>query len=218
MARAVRRSHDVDAADVRVNVVGDMNPHHFGAELGVVFDLLAGHNARFQDLLVVVNVVDEAVEGGNPLYQTRLHAFPLFGGDHAGDQIKRNQALGAPLIVVLVFVQLAINGKSDAHTAKNHLGFFTARGHGLRVLDIQPTGISRVVFADISRIAPGGQAVVHFVEMAHGYSLLSQKLARYIPTQSDPNQGRLRRYHARSTSPVCSAQLANFPNGGLFCT
>ena len=84
----------------------------------------------------MVNVVDEAVEGGNPLYQTSLHVFPLFGGDDAGDQIKRYQALGAPFFIVLVFVQFSIHGKSDAHTAKNHLGFFTARGHGLRVLGI----------------------------------------------------------------------------------
>ena len=156
IALGVGRTHDVDAADVRINVVGHIHTHHLGAKLGVVFDLLTGDHPSFEDVLVVVDVMDKAVEGRDALHQASLHAAPLLGGDHAGDQIEGDQPLGTPLVCVCVFVLVTVNGKGDAHAPENHLGFFAPCRHGLWGLRLQPSGIGLVMLSDFPVLPRNG--------------------------------------------------------------
>jgi hypothetical protein len=141
LALGIRSAHDIDAADVRINAVGHVHPHHFGAELGIALDLLARHHAGLEDLLVVVDVMDEAVQRRDPLHQAFFHAAPLVRGNDARDQVKGDQALGARAVLVLG----AIDGKRDADTAEDHLGLVAARAHhGVRLAG-EPLRIGLVV-------------------------------------------------------------------------
>ena len=115
-------ARDVDAGDVRVHVARHVDPDHLGAELRVALDLLGRHDAGFQDLLAVIDVVDEAVQGRDALRQAALHVAPLGRRDDARDQVERDQALGARAIGVL----RAIDREGDADAAEDHLGFLAA--------------------------------------------------------------------------------------------
>jgi hypothetical protein len=87
----------------------------------------AGTTPAFEDLLVVVDVVDEAVERRDALAQAALHLAPLGARDHARDQVERDQALGAGAVLVLG----AVDGEGDADAAEDHLRFLAARRHHL---------------------------------------------------------------------------------------
>ena len=126
LALGIGGTHDVDAADVRIHLIRHIHPHHLGAKLRVVQNLFFGDDARSQDVLAVVNVVDEAVQSTHPLRQAFLHLPPFVRGDDARDQVEGNQAFGARTFLVFG----AIHGKGDAHTAKNHLCLGPARLHG----------------------------------------------------------------------------------------
>jgi len=163
MALRIRRADDVDAADVRINPVGHIHPHHLGTELRIALDLLTRNDTGFEDLLLVVDVVDEAVERRDALHQAGLHAFPLVRRDDARNQVKRDQALGAR--AVLVF--FAINGEGDAHVAKDDLRLFATGLHDTRILRGQPAGIGFVVLANFTRFTFFGQPGIHLIESAH---------------------------------------------------
>ena len=70
-------------------------------------DDLLGDDLVLQDFLVVVNVVDELVEGVDALLESALNPFPLLGADDAGNQVEGENALSAGGI--------AIDVKGDAH-------------------------------------------------------------------------------------------------------
>jgi len=72
------------------------------------------HDAVLENLLVVVEVLDEMVQGGNPLLEAALNAAPLGGRHDARHKIERENLLhpGA----------LAIDVESDAHLQERALG------------------------------------------------------------------------------------------------
>ena len=150
--------HDVDARDVRVDVARHIHPHHLGAELRVLEDLLGGDQAGLEDVLPVVDVVDEAVERRDPLGQPLFHLRPLMGRNHAGNQVEGDQALGARA----VFVLGAIHRESDADPAEDHLGLFAPGAHQAAFLARQPVSVDLVVRAYLC--AAGEGTGVHFVE------------------------------------------------------
>ena len=88
-------ANNVNAADVRVNVAGHIHPHHLGAKLRVLENLLGRNNAGLQDVLAVVHVVDKAVQRRDALHQALFHGGPFVRGNDAGNQVKGNQAFGA---------------------------------------------------------------------------------------------------------------------------
>jgi len=53
-----------------------------------------------EDLLLMVEIVQEQVEGRDPLDQARLEALPLGGRDDPRDQVEREDAFRALRVVV----------------------------------------------------------------------------------------------------------------------
>jgi hypothetical protein len=145
--------------------VRHVHAHHLGSELRVLEDLVGRHDARLDDLLAVVDVVYEAVERGHALHQALFHAVPLVRGDDTGNQVERNEALGAGTVLVLG----AVHRKGDADAPEDHLGFFTPRRHDLFGLLGKPAGVILIVGPDLA-----GRGV-HFVKhrSAHGLFLLT---------------------------------------------
>ncbi len=74
--------------------------------MGVAQHALRGDDARFQDLLVVVNVVNEGVQGADPLFEAAFEPNPLLEGHDPGDDVEGDEAFGA--------LFLAVDGKNDA--------------------------------------------------------------------------------------------------------
>ena len=72
VALRIGGAHDVDAADLRVIGARHVHAHHFRSKLAVLKDLRSRHDARFDDLLVVVNVVQKAVQSSHALHQSAL--------------------------------------------------------------------------------------------------------------------------------------------------
>ena len=89
--------------------------------------------------------MNEAVQGGDALHEALFHAGPLVRRDDAGNQVERNQALGAPVSSASVFVLGAINRKGDADAPENHFGFFTPCLHGSVGLTLQPVAVQLVM-------------------------------------------------------------------------
>ncbi len=155
-AVGVGGAHDVDAGDVRVDVAGHLDALHLGAVLRVAEHLVGRDDARLEDLLVVIDVVEEAVQRRDALAQTPLHHAPLVGRDDARDEVERDQPLGAAVRAAVVLG--AVDRERDADAAKDDLGFLAPRPHHLRRLFLQPTIVAAVV------LAHRAVRVVHFVE------------------------------------------------------
>jgi hypothetical protein len=133
--------------------------------------LVAGDQAGLENLLVVIDVMDKAVERGHALHQALFHAGPFVGRDDARNQVERNQ----PLIAGAVFVLGAVNGEGNADTAKNQLGLFAPLGHHVTGLARQPFVVDFVVvpylFAAREELVRHGG--VHLVEFMHEHLLLA---------------------------------------------
>ena len=75
--RAVGVAHEVGPGDVRPHAELRVDALALRTVVGRVVEQLAGEHAVGDDPLVVVDVVDEAVEGDEPLDQAALDARPL---------------------------------------------------------------------------------------------------------------------------------------------
>ena len=74
--RAVGVAHEVGAGDVRPDAEAGVDAPALGPEVGRVVEQVAREHPVGDDLLVVVEVVDEAVERDEPLHETALDAAP----------------------------------------------------------------------------------------------------------------------------------------------
>jgi hypothetical protein len=108
-------AHDVDARDVGVDAAGDVDALHLRAVLGVAQHLFLGDDARLQDLLVVVNIVNEGIQRPHALLQAAFEPDPLFQGQDARHDVEGDEALGAFL--------LPVDGEGDSHPVKQGIGF-----------------------------------------------------------------------------------------------
>jgi hypothetical protein len=63
-------------------------------------DLGGGYDLVLQDLLLVVEVMKEEIEGGDSLDQARLKPRPFTRRDDAWDQVEGEDALGALGVIV----------------------------------------------------------------------------------------------------------------------
>ncbi len=97
---AVVPADDVDAADVRVHVVGQLDAVDFAAERGIGQHELPRDHAVVEDLRLVVDVAQEKVERADALNQPRLDERPLVRGNHAREEVEGEGALGAGLVAV----------------------------------------------------------------------------------------------------------------------
>ena len=96
-----------------VYVPWDVESHKFGPEV-----LCAAHNFLRNDLLLedpllVVHVVEEQIQGHEPLDKTALNMLPLIGGNDTRDQIEWENSLSAFIATV--------NGEGDPLI---EIGFF----------------------------------------------------------------------------------------------
>ena len=58
------------------------------------------YHTFLENALIPIDVCEKEVERLDPLFETALHFPPLFGGDHAGDQIEGKDPLGGLLPLV----------------------------------------------------------------------------------------------------------------------
>ena len=142
-------AHDVDAGDVGVDTSGNVHALHLRAVLGVAEHLLRGDDARLQNLLLMVDVVDEGVQGPDTLLETALQANPLLQWQHPGNDVERDQALG-PLL-------LAIDGEGDADPMEQRVGLRTLLRQAVGRLLFEPMAVAQVVRPRLA------VAQVHFV-------------------------------------------------------
>ncbi len=86
---AVAAADNVGAADIDIGFVRDRDAAHARAVVRVAEDQIGGKNAVFQDLLVVIEVIEQQVQRGHPLNDAGLDVAPFLGRDQAGDRIER---------------------------------------------------------------------------------------------------------------------------------
>ncbi len=127
---AVVVSHDVDAGDVAVDLVGHVHADHRDLIGFVREHVLGGDHAGAQDVLVVIDVVEKAVERRHPLLQPPLEQQPFGVRDDARDGVERDQALGALLV--------AIDGEGDADAMEQEIGFAALLFDDVRRHRLQP--------------------------------------------------------------------------------
>ena len=70
-------SDDINTSDMGVGLHGDIHTNHLGSELRIVEHLLCGDDARLQDVLLVVDIVQKHVQGRNALNQPLFKLLPL---------------------------------------------------------------------------------------------------------------------------------------------
>ena len=130
-------AHDVDAGDVGVDAAGDVDPLHLRAVLGVTKHLFRGDDARLEDLLVVVNVVEKGVQRAHALLQAALELDPFIQGQDAGNDVEGDESFGT--------LFLAVNRKSDAHAMEQGVGFGAFLTESVGGLVLEPLVVAEVV-------------------------------------------------------------------------
>ena len=90
----------VDAGHVRVDAAGRVDADHLAHEVARPEEQLARDLPVADDPLVVVDVVQEEVERAHPLDQAALEPVPLRAGNHARDQVEREDPLDPLLLAV----------------------------------------------------------------------------------------------------------------------
>src|SRR5262249_22797097 len=88
----------VTAADVAVDATRSADAVHRPREARPAHDQRPGHDSCTDDLVRVVDVVDERIEGPDPLREAALDRRPLGRGEDARDQVQRPRSV-APLAV-----------------------------------------------------------------------------------------------------------------------
>jgi hypothetical protein len=167
---------------MRIDVMRRVHAHHLLAKLRVVQDLVGGDDAGPDDVLLVIDVVQEAVQRRHALDQALFQMGPLARRDDAGNQVERDQALGARTVLVLG----AIDREGDPHAAKDHLGFLTPAAHRLLGLAREPLRVVLVVVPHARDLDPALPTVrlaleleltgarqlgIHLVELVHEANL-----------------------------------------------
>ena len=139
---------------------------------------VGGYHAVSENRLLVVNVINEAVECEAALAQAVTDRLPLPRGDHAGNDVEGP----GPVYVTA----LGIDGEGDAHFADGEFGSGTARRHFLcRQLLQEPDGPARCG----SGLPLGGDKLIK--EVARLIRLPA--LVHRFPDYSGPPRARLHR-------------------------
>ncbi len=93
---------------------GHRRAHELAAEEGALVDQPRVDHAVAEDELLVVDVLEEQVERGEPLHQALLDVLPLVGRDDARHRVHRPDALDAFF--------LAVDGEADAVLEHRQVG------------------------------------------------------------------------------------------------
>ena len=132
---------DVDPGDVDIGVPVQVDPLHAGLVLGIGEDLGGRDHPRLQDALIVIDVVQKGVEGGDALADPLVQMLPLPGGNDAGNAVERDEALGA--------VPIPVDVEGDADPAKQQIGLLTLALYALLVGLVQPREVGVVMIAKL---------------------------------------------------------------------
>ena len=74
---AVGTANEIRAADVDVNVLGHIEIDEFAPEMFAGEDVEGGDDAVLDDFLLVINVAQEEIQGGDALHQAALQMLPF---------------------------------------------------------------------------------------------------------------------------------------------
>ncbi len=105
---------------MRVDPHRHVDAAHFRPELRIAEHALAGHDARAEDRLLVIDVVQERVERLHALAQPAIEHLPLVRRNDPRHDVERNQPLGAGI--------LAVHRERDADAMKRALGLVALLG------------------------------------------------------------------------------------------
>ena len=110
---ALAGADQVDAGDMRVDVLRRLDAQHLRAEGRIEQHEFRRHQPRLDDLLVVIDVVEEDVDRLHPLDAAPLDQVPFGAVEDARDQIEGDQPLGR--------AAFGIDGEGDAEPAEQLL-------------------------------------------------------------------------------------------------
>ena len=133
-----------------------------------------GDDARFQDLLVVVDIVNEGVQSSNALLQAAFETDPLFQGNDARHDVEGDEAFGA--------LFLTVDGEGDSHAVKQGIGLGALLAQALGRLVFEPMVVAQVVLPCTTL------AQIHFAIRFVGQKIPSSGTQR-IPCQSSLPHG-----------------------------
>ncbi len=103
---AVLEPHEIAAGDRDVDVAVDPDAAHLAPEVPAAVEQVARHDAFGENPALVVDVLEEEVDGRQPLREARSERAPLGRGDDPGQQVEGEDPLRA------LFV--AVDGEGDA--------------------------------------------------------------------------------------------------------
>ena len=135
-------------------------------------DVVRRDHAVLHDLLVVIDVVQEEVEGGDALHEAPLEMLPLLGWDDAGDEIERKDPLGALLV--------AVNVERDALPKEGQV-------HGASLL---------IELSRSELVEQTGEFLVVGTQLARGDGHLVEKAVGIVALQHAAQENRTRRHPA----------------------
>jgi len=115
---ARRVADDIDAANVDVGAVRQVDAAHDRLEVGVAEDQFRRDHSVGEDLLVVVDVVQQVVQRGDPLPDPGLDGRPIGRGQHTRDAIEGQHSVRR--------VALRIHREGDAQVAQLGIGVRSA--------------------------------------------------------------------------------------------
>ncbi len=160
---AIAVAHEVDAADVGVDIAGDVEADHLPPEVARAEDEVGRHDPGLEDLLAVVDVGEEEVQRAQPLHEAALDHLPLVRGNDPWHEIEREDPVGACVV--------AVDGEPDALGEEEGVRdpdplVELARAHCREALREQPVvhprmlrGLEHLV-EERSHVVAGGQAAV----------------------------------------------------------
>jgi len=111
-------AHDIDAADMHVDVVGHLLAVHLRSIHRILKHELFRHDPGLENLAPGVDVADEKVDGFDALFEAGSQNVPFRCGKDAGQHVERDQPL--------LGIRFAVNGERDADPAEQHLGLAPA--------------------------------------------------------------------------------------------
>ncbi len=156
-------AHQIDAADIDIGAMGQVDADHLGPVVRIVQDQLGRHDAGLEDALLVVEVLEEQIEGGHPLHQPGFQRRPVLGRDQARDHVERQDPVD--------HVALRVDREGDAEIVELALGSMGTPPQGRQAQLVEPSAHRRGM-----RQGPAGQAEQLAVEAA-GVVALEQTAA-----------------------------------------
>ena len=116
--RAVLVPHDIGAADIDVCLVRQIDVAHRRAIVAVAEDQLRRDDAVAQDMLLMVDIVEQQVDRGDPLRDAALEMLPFVARQDSRDHIERQDPVDR--------FGFRINRKGDSEIVELRIGIARA--------------------------------------------------------------------------------------------